>query len=274
MRAIRWAMVAVVVAASTSARAHAPTASSTAEARRLYELALKLDTAHDYEGSARALSAGYALDPRPMFQFDLGLAYSRLQRWADARAALELYLQTAPPDSKRRPGATQLLEQVKAHLPPDPPAAVTATPTAPPAAAPPASPETSPAKADPQLATPAAATMTPAVDTPWWRNPVGWTLLGAGVASIIVGGGLFGEYGSLNDDLAKTSSSETSRSNTKQSMSDYKVAGTTTMAVGGALAIAGAAALIAVSRHEPKHVAARIPVATESGITFALGGGW
>ena len=78
---------------------------------------------------------------------------------------------------------------------------------------------------------------------PWYKNPIGWTLIGVGVAGLSAGGALWGAAGSvdggvtLGDRIAANDTANT-----------YRTAGYVLVGVGAASAVASAITFVVMSR--------------------------
>ncbi|RMH44069.1 MAG: hypothetical protein D6689_03340 [Deltaproteobacteria bacterium] len=148
--------------------------------------------ARDYEAAIREFRAGYAIDPRPELMFAIGQAERLSGDCASAIRAYREFLATDPPEPQAK-AASAAIERCEvalgetgwtsAEIPDRGPPAAPARPAGRVPAAAPA------AHAAPAPAAPAAA---PGDDRrPWYRDPIGATLLGAGATSAAVGIGLF-----------------------------------------------------------------------------------
>lgn len=70
----------------------------------------------DYEDSVEAWEAGYALDPRPLLQYNLGQAYERLGELPKAVSAFETYLENASPSDPNQQRARAQLAAIRERL--------------------------------------------------------------------------------------------------------------------------------------------------------------
>jgi tetratricopeptide (TPR) repeat protein len=70
----------------------------------------------DYEDSVEAWEAGYALDPRPLLQYNLGQAYERLGELPKAVGAFETYLENASPSDPNQQRARAQLAAIRERL--------------------------------------------------------------------------------------------------------------------------------------------------------------
>ena len=108
-----------------------------------------------------------------------------------------------------------------------------------------------PQPAPPPVVPPSATRDVEARPTPWFKNAIGWSLVGAGVAALGAGGGLWGAAGSvdggttLGDRIAATDTANT-----------YRTAGYVLVGVGAASAVAGAITFVVMAR--PKRGSLRV----------------
>lgn len=70
----------------------------------------------DYEDAVAAWEAGYALDPRPLLQYNLGQAYERLGELPKAVGAFEAYLEHASPSDPNQQRARAQLAAIRERL--------------------------------------------------------------------------------------------------------------------------------------------------------------
>ncbi len=70
----------------------------------------------DYEDAVEAWEAGYALDPRPLLQYNLGQAYERLGELPKAVGAFETYLENADPNDPNQQRARAQLAAIRERL--------------------------------------------------------------------------------------------------------------------------------------------------------------
>jgi tetratricopeptide (TPR) repeat protein len=94
----------------------ASSAAAQESARELFERGTAAYHVADYESAISAWERAYALDPRPLLQFNLSQAYERVGRLADAVHALETYLDTAPADDPPRATAVARLASMRERL--------------------------------------------------------------------------------------------------------------------------------------------------------------
>jgi tetratricopeptide (TPR) repeat protein len=94
----------------------ASAASAQESARELFERGTAAYHIADYDGAIAAWERAYALDPRPLLQYNLSQAYERAGRLEDAVDALETYLEIAPDDDAARATATARLATMRERL--------------------------------------------------------------------------------------------------------------------------------------------------------------
>ena len=167
-------------------------------------------TRHDYTVAAEALAKSQTLEPDPDTLYVLAQAERKLDHCDRAIPMYEQLMQMRLPGSRHEVIAQALAEcRQIVGAPPEPAAQ-------PPAPDPSSQPEPEPAPAPAPHADPppqpAAAIELPSPppvgphDSAWWSDPVGDTLLGAGLVGIGVGVGFLAEAYSADQDrsLAKT----------------------------------------------------------------------
>ncbi len=250
------AAVVVVVAASAGGRAAADARAMKPEARAHYERGLKLYERRQYDDAVVELRAGLAIDPQPELLYALGQAE---RRRGHCERAIEYY-QSCLGLVKDPAAAAALRVQIErckvtegepkeepAQLPASPPAAASAPVSVVPAAAPPAAPAAA-------VVAPAAAVVAPAAPAPaaapsarWSRDALGLSLGGIGIAGAAVGGALMGVAHARG---AAAGGSYQAYADAR-SAPTWWTAGVVTLAVGGALVVAGVVrlAIVAARRH-------------------------
>jgi hypothetical protein len=152
------------------------------EARAHYERGLALYGEKDYASAIRELDAGYALEPRREFLFAEAQAH-RLN--GDCKSAVPLYKRflDSEPDDVQVNAAHIALARCAEQM-------ATAPAPAPLPKAPPIG-TSAPVLPPPAMPAPAA---------PWYKDPVGGVLLGAGVAALAAGAGFSLAALSARDD--------------------------------------------------------------------------
>ena len=179
-------LVAVVLLTAGSAWAQTqsrPAGDDLARARTHFEAGRALFHLGNYTESVREFAAGYQLAPRPLFLFNLGQCYRKLDDLTKAREMYQRYLRDAPPSDPERVEAQDELVEIDkliAARPSPPPPVKTTKAEPPPRVAQPA-PSLAPA--------PTAVALTHAAPPPkksfikrhWWIIPVSVAVVGVGV---------------------------------------------------------------------------------------------
>jgi tetratricopeptide (TPR) repeat protein len=184
---------------------------------------LKLYEHDQFDEAIAELRAGYAIDPHPDFLYALGQAE---RKRGDCKRAVEYYESCLA--FLRDPAAARAvqvqIERCRAQDVTPPPVTPLPPPVLPPATPPPATPP-------PVVTAPRPVIITHS----WYRDPAGGVLVGTGVAALAAGGALVGIAHARGDDAA----------NGYQQYADARNApalwtgGIVTIAVGGALVLAG-----------------------------------
>ena len=123
-------------------------------------------------------------------------------------------------------------------------------------------------------ATPPTVTATPVATTeplrprPWWRNPAGWALVGAGVAIGAGGGALLGVAQSDQNGAPHAATLSDARADLDQA-STLRTVGFVLVGVGAASAVAGVAMLALMPSRWKAHAAI---VPSSNGAMLAIGG--
>lgn len=224
-------MVAALLLTTGSMAHAAPGVLQNEEARAHFQRAQGHFNDEDFAAAIPELKAAYALEPNPMLLY----AWAQAERLAGscerAVALYKRFLATNPSDEQVRLTEANLLD-CEAELPEAPP------------------PAEEPAGEEPGEEPGEVEPVEPIDDEPkkpWYSDPVGGVLVGAGVAGIIGGGVLMGVArsrareapdASVEDDYV-TLSAEAQRLNT---------AGVVVLGIGGALAVGGVIRYALVSR--------------------------
>lgn len=173
------------------------------QARKHLELGLTHYQARDYEEAIREFRAGYVLDPRPELLFAMAQAERLSGDCRSAITAYEKFLEAGPPEQQAA-AARDAVERCKIALgsgmrgEDDDERAARDEPSAPAATAEPAA---SPTAASPVREVAASGpAANDSLRRPWYRDKVGATLLGVGVASAAVGLGFY--VASSSDEAA------------------------------------------------------------------------
>lgn len=237
-----WLLVALLLGASaTPARADDPALAEPAAkaARQRFVEGNRLYRVRKLEEAIAAYQAGAAIEPAPIFDFNLGQCYRKLGRYADARWHYERFLQNGRPGDELRGLVTDFVRQMRelertVIAPPrvDNAAATGADSTRVRPAPPPA----------PDLSLPIAAR--DGARGRWSSDGVGWALLAGGV----LGGGAAGlalaSSAGLRGD-ARSSQDEARRAELHDRARTRRLGGIA-LGVGGAALIAAGAIKLAI----------------------------
>lgn len=122
VRGRRWVPI-LTLAGATIGMAAAPAEAqeeaveaSEPDARELFLRGQAAYERGDYEDAVEAWEAGYALDPRPLLQYNLGQAYERLGELPKAVGAFEAYLENASPSDPNQQRARAQLAAIRERL--------------------------------------------------------------------------------------------------------------------------------------------------------------
>ena len=167
-----------------------------------------------YSEALREFQAGYALTPRPEFLLNLGQVYRKL---GDPRAAIgmfEKFLLSTTEGDPRRSAVADVLKQLHTEAS----AQASAAPPAPPT---------------PSVATEVRVAAPAPPRRRWYRDWLGGTLGGIGLAGIAVGAGLFAQAnGTIGDSQLDIDHYARAKDAVPQ-----RTAGVVVLAVGGALVL-------------------------------------
>jgi tetratricopeptide (TPR) repeat protein len=197
LRVAAAAVVALLFAAP-AARAQAdddPSAMSV-EARTHLELGLAHYRAKDYEAAIREFRAGFAIDPRPELLFAMAQAERLSGDCISALSGYRMFLDSNPPEAQAA-AARAAIEKCEVALG-EAARRLDAGRAAQPPTAAPAGDDTGPAATQAVAADPRAGS--DEIGRPWYRDPIGAGLLGAGVVSAAVGVGFY--VASASDEAA------------------------------------------------------------------------
>lgn len=184
-----------------------------------------------WDDASVAFERAYEATGDATFLYTRAQAEKRAGRCETAIELYEAFIESAPP-AKAETSARELIEECKAELPEPPPAEVSPVPD--------------PTAGDPTLAdSPASPTPTPATTTdeptptrPWYRDPWGGVLVGAGVAVAATGGVLVGVAHARADD-AGDAPDDRAFGDELQGARRLETGGAIALGVGGALLVAG-----------------------------------
>jgi len=215
LRAATTVLTALLIAAALSFAAGVahgqasddPSAMSV-QARKHLQLGLTHYQAKEYEDAIREFRAGYTIDPRPQFLFAIAQAERLSGDCTSAIPAYEKFLEMGP--SKQQAGAARsAVERCRVALGADNERPADVEPAV-------AEPEQIPAQAGPEATDGATQPLQAgrvsggATDDglrrPWYRDKVGASLLGAGVASAAIG---IGFYAASSSDKAAADTAPT-----------------------------------------------------------------
>lgn len=160
-------LFALVLVAPLAARAD-----NKADAQVHLGKAMEAHGKNDFELAVHELQTAYGLDPNPDLLYAIGQVYAKLERCPDAILYYERYLATKPP-AQAMVDTRQAIKICEEKLPPPAP----------------------PPEDKPE---PPPVVVAPAVNGPWYKDPLGGVLVGTGVVATAVG---FVLYGSARSDL-------------------------------------------------------------------------
>jgi len=210
----------------------------------------------EYGQALDEFKQAYLAKPDPVFLFNSAQCYRQLGKYAEAAKFYRSY---------RREDPAMAAKQNVDNLIADMERAVETAKAAPMGITAPG--QTAPASDVPQPRDPPAP-------RPWFRQPLGWTLLGAGMLSIAVGSVLAAHSADLDNQIASASSLQARRA-LEESVSTYRVSGFTVLGVGAAAAIAGSVVFTVSATTHQRHAARPISVTVvplSGGAFFTLGG--
>lgn len=227
-----------------------------AVAKRAYEKGLVAYNLQQFGDALELFRRAYQERQDPAFLFNIGQCQRQLGRFDEAAKSYRAYLSTSPETPGNAVQVRALIVDMEAaKLPrhaPEPPAAPAVAPGA-------------------VYVMPAAAL--DLAPRRWYQNPVGWTVLGVGVAGVAASIGLFAHANDLDHQLGSASSLV----QVQQLQSDrntYQTAGIASVAIGGAALVAGAVVLGVMAKRHPTKAAWILPSPSPSGVVFAAGGAW
>lgn len=152
------------------------------------DVATKLYDIRSFEQAIEEYKAGALVEPAAVFDYDLGQCYRQLHKYKDAIWHYQRFLKESPQTPEHDEAVKKFIDQMQAELdqkamtaPPTEDAnAAAPKPTTPPVGpvAPTATPTPTPTAThdDNEPPPPAAA--------PWYHDPIGWGLVGGGVAAL------------------------------------------------------------------------------------------
>jgi tetratricopeptide (TPR) repeat protein len=220
------AVLGTTICLSTLTIAHADEAADKRRGRTLWEDAMKQYDLGAFEEAIKTYEEAYRLLPNPQILNNLGQAERQLHNYERAIFYFRSFLRYQP-NATNRPAIEQLIIELQgldkaqknsAEHPPD-------TVHTPPAL---------PAATQPALVV---------EDRRWYQDPIGWTLVGAGLVAIGVGAGFLILSNGLSDD-AKTATDQSHAQSLLDSSHTFQVAGGVTIGVGAALVAGGVVKMV------------------------------
>jgi tetratricopeptide (TPR) repeat protein len=224
---------AVVLVHARTALADDPLAKPTnAEAREHLSEGNKLYRVREFEKAVDAYKAGALKQDVPVFHYNLGQCYRQLGRYEEAIWHYERFLDRGKPTGELKDAVDAFITQMKSELEKK---AMTQPPVEP-------APEPKP-----QATQQPAARVAPPPPTseakPWYSDPLGWGLVGAGAIGLGVSGGLLLSANGIDDD-ANAEASQQTRMDLRERASDRRMLGTIVGVGGAGLLIAGVVKLV------------------------------
>lgn len=148
------------------------------------DVATKLYDIRSFEQAIEEYKAGALVEPAPVFDYDLAQCYRQLHKYKDAIWHYQRFLKESPETVEHDEAVKKFIEQMQAELDQK---AMTAPPTE--DANAPAPKPITPTSAPTTPAAPAATSEDeeappPATTDAWYRDPIGWSLVGGGVAAL------------------------------------------------------------------------------------------
>jgi len=221
-------MARVVMALAVLLAVAAPAHADIAEAKKHYERGTRAYNLLDFKGALKEFQTAYVEQPDPIFLFNIAQCHRQLGSYSDAAKSYRLFLANQP-DAPNRAQVQRLIEEMdtaakeaRANLPPPGPQA--------------------PAPAAAQPAPVAAVEAAPPPRRKWYASPLGWGLIGGGVAVVGVSGGLLGVAMSERDKALSATTQPTFDDHHNRSIT-FQQAGWPLLAVGGACVVSGAVVL-------------------------------
>ncbi|HWO17597.1 MAG TPA: tetratricopeptide repeat protein [Kofleriaceae bacterium] len=225
-------------------------------ARLHFKQGNRLYRARKLEEAIAQYHAGAAIEPTPVFDYNLGQCYRKLGRRADALRHYERFLESGRPTGELRDLVAGFVRQLREELTPkataQPPATITPAPAVTPAPAP----APAPARRAGATPSPAATLSSSAVARRerWYADRLGWSLVAGGIA--VASGALYLRASAvgLHDDAGLTPD-EGRRSELHDAAQLRNIVGVA-LGAGSALLLAAGAIKLAVHRGGPERARA------------------
>jgi len=149
------------------------------------DVATKLYDIRSFEQAIEEYKAGALVEPAAVFDYDLAQCYRQLHKYKDAIWFYQRFLKESPQTPEHNEAVKKFIEQMQAELDQK---AMTAPPTEDANAPAPATP-VKPAAPAPTTTAPVATNEDkepppPASTDRWYHDPIGWGLVGGGVAAL------------------------------------------------------------------------------------------
>jgi tetratricopeptide (TPR) repeat protein len=231
-----WLFVVLLLGAfAAPARADDPALAepSVPAARQHFVQGNRLYRVRKLDEAIAAYQAGAAIEPAPIFDFNLGQCYRKLGRYADALWHYERFLRNGRPGDELRGLVTDFVRQMRelerTVIAPPPVEAAAATGFGPPRgrAAPP----------EPDLSHP--MTLREEARERWFSDGIGWTVLGAGGLGAGAAGLVLASAAGIRDD-ARLSQGEGRRAELHDRARTRRLGGAALGLGSAALIVAGA----------------------------------
>lgn len=243
-----WAFCIVASSVASADPLEKPTK---AEAREHLTRGNRLYNLRSFDEAIAEYKAGALIEPRPVFDYNLGQCYRLLGKYDDAIWHYERFLERGKPQGDVLDAVQAFISHMREELEHK---AMTQKPTD---VAPPPAPEHAP-----------LAPALPRQPAPWYADRIGWALGGAGLLAVGVGGGLLASAASLSDDANHEKDQSAWRS--LRDRADRRETWGVVVGIGGtALLVAG---IIKLAAHESSDERIAHWTITPSGNALVLAG--
>jgi tetratricopeptide (TPR) repeat protein len=215
------------------------------------DVATKLYDIRSFEQAIEEYKAGALVEPAPVFDYDLAQCYRQLHKYKDAIWHYQRFLKESPETVEHDEAVKKFIEQMQAELDQK---AMTAPPT-----------EDANAPASAKPTTPAAPTPTaptatnedeetppPATTDAWYRDPIGWSLVGGGVAALGASTYFLLDARSKDLDSNKTPG-QTEQASLRDTAHSHRLIGGIVGGIGVAAVAAGVVKLVLHARSADEH---------------------